>query len=149
MPDGTEDKVETPDGQSPPPDADPATRITALEQTVAARDSELAAVRQKVGELQDSLAAAAKETTDAVAAYRAQVLQANPGMVTDMVVGNTVAAINESLAKAKGIVGRVRQSVVKEMAAARVPIGSPGRQTTDLSALSPREKINYGIGGKR
>lgn len=149
MTDETGNNNETRDTQTVPAQEDPAARITALEQTIAARDSELAAVRQKVGELQDSLAAAQKETTDAVAAYRAQVLQAHPGMVADMVTGATVAAINASLSKAQGIVGRVRQSVVKEMAASRVPIGSPGRQSTDLSALSPREKINYGIGGKR
>jgi len=30
-----------------------------------------------------------------------------------------------------------------------VPAGAPGRRASDLSALSPREKIQYAIGGKK
>jgi hypothetical protein len=43
----------------------------------------------------------------------------------------------------------VKKSVEKEISNIKVPAGAPGRRASDLSALSPREKIQYAIGGKK
>lgn len=124
-------------------------RITELEKTLSDRDTELTAVKKSVGELQEKIANTGAALTETVEGYRALVLQTNPGVAEELIVGEGISAINESLAKAKSLIGKVRQSVEKDIARARVPIGSPGRQTPDLSALSPREKIHYAIGGKK
>jgi hypothetical protein len=124
-------------------------RITELEQTLADRNIELTAVKKSAGELQEQLSAKGAELIKAVADYRTLVLQTNPGITEELITGNSIPAINESLAKAKNLIGKVRQSVEKDIARTRIPVGSPGRQTQDLSALSPREKINYAIGGKK
>jgi hypothetical protein len=111
-------------------------------------DDALAQATKRITELKQALTGSNAALTEAVNGYRALILQANPGMPEELVGGDTIVAINESLAKAKSLTGRLRQTVEKEIARSRVPIGAPGRQTADLSALSPREKINYGIGGK-
>lgn len=130
-------------------DNDPAARIAELEATLAQRDSEMAALKGSTRGLEEKLAASGAALVDAVAQYRTLVLQANPGISDELIAGESIMAVNESLAKAKSLVGKVRKSVEKEISRARVPIGSPGRNPPDLSSLTPREKINYGIGGKR
>ena len=124
-------------------------RVTGLEKTLSDRDMELTTVKKSVGELQEKLANTGAVLTEAVAGYRTLVLQTNPGVAEELIGSESISVINESLAKAKSLIGKVRQSVEKDIARTRVPIGSPGRQTPDLSALSPREKIHYAIGGKK
>jgi hypothetical protein len=67
----------------------------------------------------------------------------------ELISGDTIEAVNESLEKAKNLIGRVRQGIETEISRARVPAGAPERRPPDLSALSPSEKILYGIGGRR
>jgi chromosome segregation ATPase len=124
-------------------------RITELEKVLADRDTELTAVKKSVVELQEKLSAQGAELIKAAAEYRTLVLQTNPGITEELITGESISAINESLAKARSLIGKVRQSVEKDIARTRVPIGAPGRQTPDISALSPREKIHYAIGGKK
>jgi len=124
-------------------------RIVELEQTLADRNTELTAVKKSEGELQEELSVKGAELIKAVANYRTLVLQTNPGIAEELITGESISAINESLVKAKSLIGKVRQTVEKDIARTRVPFGSPGRQTQDLSALSPREKINFAIGGKK
>jgi hypothetical protein len=87
--------------------------------------------------------------TEAVANYKTTVLQANPEVIEELISGDTIESINESLSKAKTLVSKVRQGVEAEISLAKVPAGAPERTSPDLSALSPREKIQYAIGGKK
>ena len=118
------------------------TRITGLEQTVADRDSELAKSDEALTEMKNSLA-------EAVSSYRALVVQANPDIPDELIAGDSIEAINQSLENARALISRVRQVLEEEVAKTRVPSGAPQRAPPDLSALSPREKIQYAIGGKR
>ena len=43
---------------------------------------------------------------------------------------------------------KVRQEVGAENARVRVPAGAPQRTSADLSALSAREKIRFGMGNQ-
>ena len=124
-------------------------RISTLEKTLAEREMELDTVKKSVEKLQESLTVGEAELIRAAADYRKLVLQTNPDVTEELITGDSISEINESLAKAKTLISKVRQSVEKEIARTRVPVGSPGRQTPDLSALSPREKIHYAIGGKK
>ena len=117
-------------------------RVTELEQTVADRDSELAKSDEALTEMKNSLA-------EAVSSYRALVVQANPDIPDELIAGDSIEAINQSLENARALISRVRQVLEEEVAKTRVPSGAPQRAPPDLSALSPREKIQYAIGGKR
>jgi len=126
-----------------------SSRISELEQLVADRDSQIAALKQSVAELEEKLADLNNALTQTVASYRALVIKSNPGVPEELITGDTVEDIDESLANAQTLIDRVRQRLEAEIAAAKVPAGAPQRVPVDLSALSPREKIRYAIGGKK
>ena len=110
-------------------------RIIELEQVMTTKDGEIATQKQSLGE--------------AVASYKAMVIQSNPEVIKELIGGDTIESINESLEQAKTLVSRVRQGLEAEISLAKVPAGAPERTSPDLSALSPREKIQYAIGGRR
>ncbi len=123
-------------------------RIIELEQTVANLDNEVATLKQAVAESEEKLTSINHSLAEAVASYKALVAQFNPEVPEELITGDTIEAINESLEKAETLISRVRQGLEAEITAGKVPAGAPVRTPPDLSALSPREKINYAIGGK-
>jgi len=124
-------------------------RLVELEQVVAGKDSEIAGLKQNRDELEGRLTTLSNSLAQAVASYKAMVVQANPEVIDELISGDTIESINESLNKAKDLVRKVRQGIETETYLAKVPAGAPERTSPDLSALSPREKIQYAIGGKR
>ena len=128
---------------------EPEQKEAGFAQIIADKDTEIAALRKSETELKEELAAAGKSLTEAVAGYKSRVLQMNPGITEELISGDTIEALNISLEKAISLVGRVKKSVEKEISNIRVPAGAPGRRASDLSGLSPREKIQYAIGGKK
>ena len=84
-----------------------------------------------------------------MASYRTLVVQSNPDVPEDMISGDTIEAIDSSIESARGLINRIRESMEAEISSARFPIGAPVRTAPDFSTLSPREKIQYAIGGKR
>jgi len=124
-------------------------RVIELETLVAQKEEELAKANARVSELEQVVVESDGNLAQAVSSYKALVVKANPEVLEELITGDTIDDISASLEKAKSIVGRVRQGLEAEMASAKVPAGAPERIPTDLSALSPREKIQYAIGGKR
>jgi len=123
-------------------------RIIKLEQTVTSLDSEVTGLKQALAESEEKLTTISHSLAEAVASYKELVAQSNPEVLEELITGDTIEAINESLENAKTLVSRVRQGLEAEITAGKVPAGAPIRTPPDLSALSPREKINYAIGGK-
>jgi predicted RNase H-like nuclease (RuvC/YqgF family) len=121
--------------------------IIRLEQALAAKDSEIAALKQSLDETEGNLAEMGKALPQAVAAYKALLVQANPGVLAELITGDTIEEVNQSLKNAQALVSRVRQEMEAEASKTRIPAGAPQRAGLDLSALSPREKIQYAIGG--
>jgi len=121
--------------------------IIRFEQTLAGKDSEIVALKQALDEAERKLADLGKALAQAVAGYKALVVQANPGVLAELITGDTVEEVNESLKNAQALVDRVRQEMEAEASKTRIPAGAPQRAPLDLSALSPREKIQYAIGG--
>jgi len=109
-------------------------RISQLEESVATRDSELNSLKESLSK--------------AVARYRDAVLAGAPDVPSDLLKGETVEEIDDSLERAKDIVSQVRQRL-DASAADSIPAGAPPRTEPDLSALSPVEKIAYGMAQKR
>ena len=124
-------------------------RIADLEQAVSDRDDEIDSLKQSAADLEDKLSATSDSLAEAVASYKTVIVQANPDVIEELISGDTVESIDESLEKAKSLIGKVRQGLETEISLARVPAGAPERRSPDLSALSPREKIQYAIGGRR
>ena len=133
-----------------------ASRVSELESLIAQKDEELAKANSRITELEQAVTESVEkfETTsnslaEALTNYKAMVIQANPEVPEELISGDSIESINESLGTAKAMVSQVRQGLEVEIQAAKIPVGAPQRTPTDLSALSPREKIQYGIGGKR
>ena len=121
--------------------------IIRVEQALAGKDSEIDTLKQALAEAERKLSELGKALPQAVAAYKELVVQANPGVLAELITGDTVEEVNESLKNAQALVDRVRQEMEAEASKTRVPAGAPQRVPLDLSALSPREKIQYAIGG--
>ena len=120
-----------------------------LEQIVAEKEREIAALKKSEGELKEKLSAVSKSLTAAVVRYKDRLVQLNPEITEELISGDTIEAVDNSLEKAINLIGRVKKSVEKEISHIKVPAGAPGRRIPDLSTLSPREKIQYAIGGKK
>jgi uncharacterized protein (DUF3084 family) len=121
--------------------------IIRLEREIASKDSEIVAVKQALDEAERKIADLGQALAQAVAAYKALLVQANPGVLAELITGGTVAEVDESLKKAQTLVDKVRQEMEAEVSKTRIPAGAPQRTPPDLSGLSPREKIKYAIGG--
>ena len=123
--------------------------ITELEQVIADRNREVAALKQAVAKSDEVLTDVRDSLAQAVSSYRALVVQANPDVLDELISGDSVETINQSVEHAQRYIFKVKQGLEAEAARTRVPVGAPQRTTPDLSALSPREKIRYAIGGTK
>jgi uncharacterized protein (DUF3084 family) len=119
--------------------------ILKLEQELTAKESEITALKEELDELKQAIDEANKAVVQAVAAYKEMAVQANPGLPLELISGDTIAAINESVKNARSVVDKVRQEMEAEAARTRIPAGAPRRSVPDLSGLSPREKIQQGL----
>jgi uncharacterized coiled-coil protein SlyX len=119
-----------------------SSRISELEQALSSRDSQIADLKQSAAELEERLA-------QAVSSYRALAVRANPSVPEEAITGESIEEIDQSLTSAQALIERVRQELEAEIAGARIPAGAPPRKPIDLSALSPRDKIQQAIGERR
>ncbi len=124
-------------------------RISELEQAISERDNEIAALKQSLAELGGRLTELETRLSQAVEAYRAQVIKSNPAVPEELVTGDSIEAIDKSLEDARNLIDKVRKELDAEIAGTRVPAGAPQRRLVDLSVLSPQEKIKYAIGERR
>jgi uncharacterized coiled-coil protein SlyX len=129
-----------------------ATRVTELETLLATRDEELtksnarlAGMEQELAESEQRLSTVTDGLKQAVSSYRSLVVKSNPGIMEELIKGDSVADIDLSLQSARELVGKVRAGLEAERAAPRVPAGAPVRSALTVAALSPREKIQQGI----
>ena len=88
---------------------------TGLEQTVAGHESEIVTLKETIVASDRKLTDINTNLSQAVASYKALVVAANPEILADMVTGETVEAINESLESARALVDRVRQGIEAEV----------------------------------
>jgi len=131
-------------------------RITELEGLAAQKDEELTKANARISELEQAVAcseeklkAFSNSLAEALASYKVMVVEANPEVPEELISGDSLDSVNQSLKQAKDMIGRVRQGLEAEIQAVKIPAGAPQRTPPDLSALSPRDKIQYAIGGKK
>ncbi len=121
--------------------------IMKLEQALSGKDGEIADLKQALDEAKQALDELGKALPQAIAAYKEMVVEANPGVLAELITGETIEEVNESLKNARALMEKVRQEIESEAAKTRVPAGAPQRTQPDFSGLSAREKIQYAIGG--
>jgi hypothetical protein len=122
------------------------------EETLREEDPEVTSLRSALEEkeahittLEEESGALRKELASALQRYRSSLLVSVPEVPEEMVQGETIQQIEESFAHARGMVERVRNDLEAQASRERVPAGAPVRSAPDLSSLSPREKIAYGL----
>jgi len=113
-------------------------------QLSAANDEATALAAESEG-LRAQLAEASERDRASAAAYRELLLRHEPSLPADLVGGETVAAVEASVAAARETVARVRSHLAAQAESARVPAGSPPRAEPDVSAMTPAQKIRYGL----
>jgi hypothetical protein len=114
---------------------------------LAGKEIEIAALHKSLDELKGQSAELAEKLAQAVSAYREMVVQANHAVLADMITGDSIEMINDSLAGARAVMDKARREIEAEAARMRVPAGAPQRMPPDMSALSAWEKIQFGLGG--
>jgi predicted RNase H-like nuclease (RuvC/YqgF family) len=119
--------------------------IVRLEDVIREKESEIDSLKSERDELKQALDEAGQAVALAVAAYKEMVVQANPGLPAELITGDTIEAVKESVENARAIMDRVRQEMEAAAARTRVPAGAPPRAPLDFTGLSPREKIQQGL----
>jgi multidrug resistance efflux pump len=121
--------------------------ILRLEQSLVEKDGETAGLTQALDEAKQTIDELKKAVSQAADAYKETVVRANPGLLPEMITGDSIEEIEESVKKARAVMERVRQEMEAEAAKTRVPAGAPPRSAPDLSGLTAREKIQYAMRG--
>lgn len=122
-------------------------QIAELEQAVSQKDSRITELEQSAAEAAGRQQELEESLSLTVSGYRTAVAGANPEIPEELIIGDTIETIDESLASAKKLVSQVRQGLEAEAMQSRFPGGAPVRTAPDTSSLSAREKIKYAIGG--
>ena len=120
-------------------------RITSLEQEITAKDEELNTVKVQLSEKDTGFTSLAAEKDTAVEAYKDLIRKTNPLIPADMITGANITDINTSLENATSLVNQIKAKVDENNNNNSVPAGAPGRTEPDISAMSTREKISYGL----
>ena len=112
---------------------------------IAELQNHLSEAKQASEAVNTELAHVKEAHSKAVNKYLDAVKLANPTLPADVIAGDTIEAIDASVARALSIAGAVKASLEAEAKQARVPAGAPPRAEISLEGLSPREKIVAGI----
>ncbi len=120
------------------------TEISEKGAVVESQTQELAILQEAGKETDSKLSGLAESFTDAIKRYRDLALVTVPDAVADLVVGDTIDAIDASLAGARTLVDKVKAGL-EASAAADVSAGAPERTGDDWRDKSPKEKISHGL----
>ena len=136
--------------------ADREARAAHLEDTLGQAKAELASRDAQLAALSDEVAAARSEAEElrgglrsAAEKYRQAVLASRAEVPPDLVGGETVEEVDRQLEAALRMVAQLKSHLESQAQAQRVPTGAPARRTPDTAALTPTEKISYGLGQRK
>lgn len=143
MPDEYDLDVMDGDGEEPSAAALAELQAIAEAEAQAVTFADLEATRRELEE-QRRLASAA------VARYRDAALAAEPELPPDLVTGDTIEAVDASLAAARRAVAQIRERLAAESEAAAsfargFPAGAPARLDASTEGMSAAEKIARGL----
>ena len=119
--------------------------VAEMKSALSAKETEISALNKSLEETGAVKENVSKSLTAAVGAYRELVVRGNPGLLAEMISGDSIEKVDASLQSARAIMARARQVVEAEAERVRVPAGAPQRAPQDLAALTAREKIQIGL----
>jgi len=103
------------------------------------------AAAEDAASLREQLASAEERLRGSAERYRDLVVRTEPALPAELIAGETIDDVDASVTAARDVVGRVRAHIDAQAQSARVPAGAPQRSGADVSALSPEQKIRYGL----
>lgn len=124
-------------------------QILKLEKALTEKDGEIASLEQSIAQYSEDLNRLGEQLNQAVSSYKSLVVETNPEVPPELITGDTIESIDDSLTRARDLVSQVRQGLEAESIRIRIPAGAPVRTPPDFSSLSAREKIQYAIGGNK
>lgn len=110
------------------------------------QEQELSTLRTAGSAAEERIAELSGNLTEAISKYKERLYAANPALLENMIIGETIKDIDDSLDSALLLVDKVKAHVAEQSKEVAVPAGSPERSGQDLSAMSAKEKIAYAIG---
>ena len=123
--------------------------ISSLEQAIGEKEGEISALKQYAARSAEDQNHLNERLGQAVSSYRNLVTETNPEVPAELIAGDNIETVNDSLARARSLISKVRQGLEAETIKIRVPAGAPARTVPDFSTLSAREKIQFAIGGNK
>jgi chromosome segregation ATPase len=120
-------------------------QVEEAKRTLSERDADLAAQADEIEALRAVAAAADGRLAAAARRYRDVLLAAEPELPADLIAGDSIEAVDESVARARTTVAQVRQHLEQQARELRVSPGAPARAGRDLAGLSAAEKIRLGL----
>lgn len=120
--------------------------MAGLMDRLADREARALHLEEAAAGLREELEAAHTARRAAVDRYRTALLERSPELLPDLILGDTVEALDQSAARARDLAARVQERLTAADAARPVPAGSPARRPPDTAGMSAGEKIRYGIG---
>jgi chromosome segregation ATPase len=118
---------------------------TELREQVQTSTAAAAEAARDATSLREQLASAEQRLRGSAERYRDLVVRTEPALPAELIAGETIEDVDASVAAARDVVGRVRAHIDAQAQTARVPAGAPQRSGADVSALSPEQKIRYGL----
>ena len=116
-----------------------------LQAELAAANDAVASFEADAASLRSMLEEADARNRDAAARYRELAVRVETALPPDLIAGETIDAIDASIARAREIAANVRSHIESQAQASRVPAGAPHRAAPDLSAMTPEQKIRFGL----
>lgn len=112
---------------------------------LADREARALHLEETAAGLRKELEAAHTARRAAVDRYRVALLERSPELLPDLILGDTVEAVDEAAARARALAARVQERLTAAADARPVPSGSPARRPPDTGGMSAAEKIRYGL----
>lgn len=115
---------------------------------VDSQEHELSTLRTAGATAEERIADLSGNLTEAISRYKESLYSAHPALLENMITGETIRDIDESLGSALLLVDKVKAHVAEQAKEVTVPAGSPERTGTPdfIGAMSAKEKIAYAIG---
>lgn len=114
---------------------------TSLNEAKIASEAKDAQIQTSAAEL----ATVTEARDEAVGKYLGMAKALNPAIPETIITGATIAEIDASIEKAKGIVEAVKSAMAADASNAKVPAGAPTRGGISTDGMTAREKIAAGI----
>jgi hypothetical protein len=120
-------------------------KVAALESQVEVKAGVITGLEGQLARLGHDFEGAKAAYAYAVEDYKKLAASSNPLIPAEAISGATIEEVKDSLDRAIKLVANVQESLSKQAQASSIPAGAPARAGPDTSAMSTKDKINYGL----